>query len=192
MAATKRTSFQIERDRREITDLYCQGWTQFAIVDRLNDDVDRNYQLSRQMISYDLRQIQKKWLASALVDFDHIKAQEITKIDRLEREYWKAWEKSQEDEETVTQEGTLTTVEKIRKTRRGQVGDPRFLAGVQWCIERRCKIIGIDAPTKIDVNWQEEARRDGVDPVSIFEKMVAEAAARMEAEDSIDTDADTN
>ena len=41
--------------------------------------------------------------------------------------------------------------ESIEKTSMGQAGDPRFLAGVQWCIERRCKIIGIDAPTKSEL-----------------------------------------
>ena len=36
--------------------------------------------------------------------------------------------------------------------RRGQAGDPAFLAGVQWCIGQRCKILGIiSPPSKTDV-----------------------------------------
>lgn len=34
-------------------------------------------------------------------------------------------------------------------------------------------------PTKIDVNWREEAKRDGHDANEIFEQMVAAAEARM-------------
>jgi hypothetical protein len=39
----------------------------------------------------------------------------------------------------------------IKKTKRreGQVGDPRYLDGVLKCIDRRCAILGIDAPKKI-------------------------------------------
>ena len=36
------------------------------------------------------------------------------------------------------------------------VGDPRFLAGVQWCIDKRCKIMGLDAPQLVEVTWQDE------------------------------------
>jgi len=152
------------------------------------------------MVSYDLIQIQKTWLDSTIFDFNTAKHKEIAKVDELELIYYDAWIRSckgvisqtQKARQKIKSNNDSEIAKELVKINREQVGDPRFLAGVQWCIERRCKIIGIDAPTKIDVNWQEEARRDGVDPVSIFEKMVAEAAARMEAEDSIDTDADTN
>ena len=30
-------------------------------------------------------------------------------------------------------------------------GEPRFLQGVHGCIERRCKILGLDAPRKQEV-----------------------------------------
>ena len=35
----------------------------------------------------------------------------------------------------------------IRKAE--QTGDPRYLAGVQWCVEQRCKILGLNAPQKV-------------------------------------------
>ena len=106
------------------------------------------------MISYDLKKIQETWRESALIDIDEAKARELAKVDRLEREYWDAWERSCEDAETIRQEGRPPEEgekgkpEKVVKTSKGQAGDPRFLAGVQWCIERRCKIIGVDAPTE--------------------------------------------
>ncbi|MHC4984512.1 MAG: hypothetical protein ACYTF6_15275, partial [Planctomycetota bacterium] len=67
----------------------------------------------------------------------------------------------------------------VAKARKGQAGDPRFLAGVQWCIERRCKILGLDAPTKaqaslLNINMgnltDEQLRRiaDGEDPAFVL------------------------
>lgn len=158
----KRTSFETERDRRDLADMYLQGWTQAEIADHLNKDPERDYTLTQQMISYDLLRLQKAWRDSALVDIDEVKANELAKVDRLEREYWRGWERSCEDAETVTQK-TRGVVKKYRnddgvfvserpaevdKTSKGQAGDPRFLNGVEWCIERRCKIFGVDAPTR--------------------------------------------
>ncbi len=150
MAAPKRTKFQIERDRQDIADWYLQGLTQAAIAERVNSDPERGYTLTQQTISNDIRRIQKLWMASSLRDFDEMKAQELAKIDRLEREYWRGWERSCQDAETMRQEGDAGGVEKVVRTAKGQAGNPQFLAGVERCIERRCKILGIDAPTKME------------------------------------------
>jgi hypothetical protein len=34
----------------------------------------------------------------------------------------------------------------IRKEQ--QYGDPRYMASVQWCIQQRCRILGLNAPTE--------------------------------------------
>lgn len=39
-------------------------------------------------------------------------------------------------------------------------------------MERRAKLKGLDMPSKIDVTWQEELRRRGVEPSEAFEGMV--------------------
>lgn len=162
MAAPKRTVIQTGRDRREIADLYLQGWTQQRIADRLNESGDkddapiRGYTLSQRMISYDLKKLQEAWRASALIDIDEAKARALAKVDRLEREYWTAWERSRKDSVIITQagkkpaEGEMSAPDRVTRITKPQEGNPRFLAGVQWCIERRCKIIGVDEPTRVD------------------------------------------
>jgi hypothetical protein len=99
------------------------------------------------------------------MDFNEAKARELAKIDKLEREYYAGWRRSCEDEETTRQatkgkvvkrkdeEGELVSERpaEVTRTRKGQAGDPRFLAGVERCIERRCKILGIDAPTRHEI-----------------------------------------
>ena len=163
MRGRRRSKSELARDRRRIADLYLQGWTQTAIANKIG--------IHQPAVSRDLKALQKAWLASALIDLNNAKAKELAKVDKLEREYWVAWERSYEDAETVKQRGSPATAgagikpESIEKTVKGQAGDPRFLAGVQWCIERRCKIIGIDAPTNIDLS-------SGGEPIKIREVIV--------------------
>ena len=151
MAANKRTPVQIEKDRAEIASMYLRGMTQVAIA----EDLD----MTQQMVSYDLQRIQKAWQESALVDINEAKSRELARIDELERTYWAEWEASKEDRESsITKAVELAPVKQgeapkpkrheatIRKEER--LGDPAYLRGVQWCIERRCAIVGIDAPKR--------------------------------------------
>jgi len=134
----------LARDRQLISDLYHDG--------RIQADIAKETGLSQATVSRDIKALQRDWLKSALIDFDKAKARELSKIDNLERIYRKAWERSCEDAETTTQKmvgDPKTGRKEMSKTAKGQVGDPRFLQGIQWCIDRRCKILGVDAPTKI-------------------------------------------
>jgi hypothetical protein len=112
--------------------------------------------LSQATVTRDLQYLYKEWQESSLVDIDKAKARELAKVDRLEREYWQAWEHSCKDAETVRQEGTKTEKgiqpDKIVKTAKGQAGDPRFLVGIQWCINKRCEIVGLDAAIKQEIS----------------------------------------
>jgi predicted transcriptional regulator len=138
----RRSNGQLARDRRRIADLYLQGWIQA--------DIAKEVGIDQSTVSRDLQHLYGEWQQSALVDIDKAKAEELAKVDRLEREYWQAWEHSCEDAETIRQEGKKEGVDKIIKTAKGQAGDPRFLQGVQWCINKRCEIMGIDAPKKVE------------------------------------------
>jgi len=145
-----RNDIQIERDRRSIGRLYLQGMTQGEIAEELG--------ISQSTVSRDLKAIQKTWIHDAARDIGERKAQELAKIDTLELTYWEAWKRSQENAEveTTKMQGSNAkgaAPDRVEKQKRveGQVGDPGFLQGVQWCIERRCLIIGIDAPKKNEV-----------------------------------------
>ena len=182
MSTRRRKRSELIRDRRRIADLYLQGWTQIDIGEELG--------INQSTVSRDLVAIQADWLESTLVDFNEAKAQEIAKVDRLEREYWQAWVRSCEDVESITQEGSKSgdnlSVDKVKKTRKGQAGDPRFLAGVQWCIERRCKILGIDAASKLDVTSKGESVAAAVSAmgtlVALYDALTAGRVAPSDAE----------
>lgn len=135
MAAPKRTKAQREYDLQEISQLYLQGWIQIKIVDYLS--ANRDYNVSQVTISRDIKTIQQRWLESSVRDFDEARAAELAKIDNLEIANWSQFE--------VSKESTKGT------------GDPRFLQGVQWCIDRRCKLLGLDAPTKQEITGKDGA-----------------------------------
>jgi len=107
--------------------------------------------VSQAQISMDVRTLQKRWVAAGLMDLTEAKARELAKIDELERTYWDAWEESkkarQVDTSGKTEGGELRA--QIRKETRD--GNPAFLTGVGWCIDRRAKLLGLDAPTKQDI-----------------------------------------
>lgn len=181
MAANKRSKIQVERDRVEIARLYMRGEMQADIAGKLG--------LTQQQISYDLKVIHQRWLSSSLINYNEAKAQELAKIDHLERTYWESWERSLEQftsktlklnrsavrdkdegalalkaaeqvagsllDEAIEDEAIQDEILLTIKTE-DRVGDPRFLDGVQWCINKRCQILGLDAPTKITISWQKE------------------------------------
>ena len=143
----RRNRAEIERDRRRIADLYLQGW--------LQADIAKDIGVAQSTVSRDLVALHGEWKKSALLDFNEAKAQQLAKIDRLEREYWEAWERSKQGQKRTTVKGRgegdePTTKEKSVTLDEGN-GDPRFLQGVQWCIDRRCKILGVDAAQKLDI-----------------------------------------
>jgi hypothetical protein len=143
MAARKRTKSQRERDLVITAEMYIAGKTQAAIAKKVG--------VSRPQITKDLAEIQRYWRKTTTLLIDDHKAIQLAKLDRLEAECWDAWEASQQP----------STVKEARDTKAGQypgrsamtrevssAGDPRFLEAIGRCIERRCKILGLDSPTK--------------------------------------------
>lgn len=54
----------------------------------------------------------------------------------------------------------------------GSYGDVNFLMGIERCIEKRCKILGLFQDTRtININWRDEARKEGYDPDEIVDGM---------------------
>ena len=149
-----RVDTEVLARREDVARRYLQGQTQSEIADVFG--------VSQAQISKDLAAIRAAWLASAMRDFDALKAQELAKIDAVEREYWLAWERSKKDKEISVQEGgevdpqtRKPRIKKVVMRKEGQAGNPAFLAGVLTCIERRCSILGLDAPKRFVIRWDD-------------------------------------
>lgn len=114
-------------------------------------DIASDLGINQSTVSRDLAAIQEQWREERVHDINERKNIELARVDELEREYWQAWEKSKEDEQTkkAVKRGDKDVRQEI--TVKGQVGDASYLRGVQWCIEKRCQILGLDAPKNIDL-----------------------------------------
>ncbi len=148
MASRFRSKIERERDLVEVAALYLRAETQESIARIISGKYYPDNPLSRQQIGYDIRTIIKRWRKDAVRDISERKAEELARIDALEREYWDAWERSQKNAETDTVMDGPKGKTLISK-KEGQVGDPRFLEGVYRCIDKRCEILGLNAPTKL-------------------------------------------
>jgi hypothetical protein len=135
----------IESRRTQVANLFLQGLKrQGELAQRLGVD--------RSTISRDLKVLNARWKEAAVRDLDAAKGQELERLDQLEREYWRAWEQSKQPHETTTKEQTTTAEGERLKAgirKEEQYGDPRYLAGVQWCVDKRCQLLGLDAPRKV-------------------------------------------
>lgn len=157
MAAPKRSKKQREYDLERTAEYYLQGWTQRRIADKLG--------VSQAQVSLDLKKMQKRWQESALVNFDEARAKELARIDELERTYWAEWHRSREartisrtrrsardlpgkGKEEGEDEGQTIRSAESSEIIEERLGDPRYLQGVQWCIQERIKLLGLYAPTK--------------------------------------------
>jgi transposase-like protein len=143
---------QAER-RRAVAERYVRGQTQCQIA--------RALEIAQGTVSKDLTALRKEWLAASIGDVGARKAEELARLDAAEREFWAAWEQSKaERQSTRTRRRTKPTVNKdgqavaggedeaeFRKEQRD--GNPKFLEGILRCIQQRCEILGVNAPTKI-------------------------------------------
>lgn len=124
-----------------------QGYSLRDIAEELGVSKPRAAELTRQVAQH--------WRNSAMVDIDEARGIELAKLDKLEHEYWLAWERSKMPRTMTTQRtapmpagsSDMRVTAGMRTEERD--GDPRFLDGVFKCIERRIKIYGLDQPDKI-------------------------------------------
>lgn len=140
----KRDAVRMNERRQAVARLYLRGQTQHEIAAQVGVD--------QGTVSRDLAAIQKQWKSSAVAAIDELKAQQLAKVDALERTYWEAWERSCKPRETNIAKMVDGKGERKEATthKEGRDGNPKFLEGVLKCIERRCQLLGIDAPKRLE------------------------------------------
>jgi hypothetical protein len=139
----KRTDFERDRDRTEIARLYLTRIPHAKIAEMVH--------LSPGQVNTDLSYIRKEWQKARIRDFDADLNRELARVEALELEYWEAWRASKRPRKhETTQQRQAETVALVVTIRTDESeGNPQFLAGVQWCIDRRIKLLGLDAPIKV-------------------------------------------
>lgn len=127
------------------------------VRDKMKDDENRT--ISVPQISNIVNAAIKVWRTEQQEFISIHKEIEIQKINQLEVMYFEAWEKSRGLADTIVQKlepgKTARAKQKVKeavKTIRESAGDPRFLLGIQWCIDKRCEILGTNAPQVVEAN----------------------------------------
>ena len=123
MPVARSKQLEMTRRRQLVADLYVRGWNQVSIAQEVG--------VGQPTISTDLKAIRREWRESTVRDFDTARAVELRKLDRVEREAWAAWERSQEHAEwtKVTQDGQGKREEKTDQSRQqGRQVEPVHLA----------------------------------------------------------------
>ena len=146
----RRTPEQRENDLVFCTDLFLRGYSYRQISDLLNQrnaKMGLDYALVPPMRVYkDLKQLLINWKREHEENIDLYITKELSKLDKIEAELWDAWERSKK-----------RIVSKIRqsglKTERSETfaGNPRYLDLVLSVQQRRAKLLGLDAPVKVDL-----------------------------------------
>lgn len=131
--------------------MYLKGSTQAEIAKAIG--------VSRVQITQDLKEVRAWWKDRTAFDLDEFKAEQLAKLDNLERELWQAWDESKKPTISSTVSDTTAGANPGRTRSRKEItsaGDPRFLAQIQDCIDQRCKILGLYAPTKLQGSFEHD------------------------------------
>lgn len=162
----------IAQRRSEVANLYLQGYNQQTIADRCSCSVAT--------VCLDLKALKGEWQKSAAADIDEKISLELAKLDRVEYEAWQAFAESKE---TST---TSVTGVSISNT----AGDARFLHIIQNCIDKRCKILGIDAPNKLQLTGKDgeaiQVQHRSQAAVSALSKLLAKEGVGLHDEEEED------
>ena len=141
--------FRILERRKRVAGMYLQGLSQWEIGRRLG--------VSQQCVAKDVLALEREWLASAVTDINAAKAKELARIDRLERVAWAAWRRScQQKERSTTRmerkldEDTQKAKAVTSKATEARDGNADYLKRVEWCISKRCELLKLDPPQRLE------------------------------------------
>ncbi len=142
MPVKRAKKHEILQRRSSVAELYLKGWTQV--------DIARHVGVRQPTISSDLATLHRQWRESSLRDFDAIREAQLQKLDHLEREAWAAYDRSagtRQRKRFVVRDGVkISELEQWEDS-----ADPRFLKIVQDCIVKRCELLDIKAPLRMNL-----------------------------------------
>lgn len=149
----------LEARRTRAIDLYLRAMTQHEIAEELG--------VSQKTVSRDIERAREEWRDARKLSIDEWKERELRRIDAIERAAWAGWERSLSTKRVQHQESRLgartapakgqavgdppVTGGSIKVRQEEQAGNPAFLERVGWCVDQRCKILGLIAPKKREV-----------------------------------------
>jgi hypothetical protein len=106
----------------KVTELARQGYRQWEIAEMLNTRQDT--------ISRDLKVMEVIWMRSGMLDIHVVKLRQLNKLDEMEQ----------------------IAIQRLKALEKDPRAGSRWLEERRKIIERRCKILGLDAPKQFDIS----------------------------------------
>lgn len=162
----KRTKDQREFDLVFCSNLFLRGYTYREISERLNEENARRgvgYTITKQMVYWDMQRLLIEWKRERMENIDDYVTQELRKLDKMEVELWEAWERSKTGKlreknrqnakpRKVLEDGDNPEYYGYEETTtETSAGNPRFLDLLLNVQQRRAKMLGFDAPIKVEI-----------------------------------------
>jgi len=193
----RRSEVQRERDLAIISELYLKGYSYYHIGQMLKEftkDGDKDgYTLSPITVSADMKEVIERWRQAALMNIQEQRLRELEKINAIEHQYFLAWERSLElrtkketrsalrgtgeMQTTIDDNGEVLETERMalipieeKSAEYEPIGDPRFLDGIMKCIDRRCKLLGLDIDSRMKDNKEEDDERN-ISRIELFNRL---------------------
>jgi len=144
--STTRHSEQRLSDRSKLAGLYLHGVSTTEMAVRVG--------LTRRTVQAELVAIRDDWKGRTQTDFESAIAQQLDRVDLVEKYAFEGWERSLTRKTVETKQAVRTVNGQVdRATLRAETGngDPAFLARMSWCIEQRCRILGLEKPREVTI-----------------------------------------
>ena len=145
--STTRHSEQRLSDRSKLAGLYLHGVSTTEMAVRVG--------LTRRTVQAELVAIRDDWKGRTQIDFESAIAQQLDRVDLVEKYAFEGWERSLTRKTVETKQAVRTVSGQVdRATVRAETGngDPAFLARMSWCIEQRCRILGLEKPREVTIH----------------------------------------
>lgn len=159
----KNIKLNCEHRQQQVAEMYRNFKSQHEIAEILG--------VSQPTVCNDIAAIKEVWLKSSQMNMTERLAEEISRLDRLERLAMEAYDRSCEDAVQITTEKIpvrpkkpkgdedgparptkRVTITKVSEQRKGQCGNPAFLAEARACVEKRCKLLGLLDERAVNIN----------------------------------------
>jgi len=164
----KRKQLRVAERQARVWGFHLEGMTSAEIVKELRT---AGINTTARRVEDDIQERIEQWRRTAREQVETYIARELDRIDKIEREAWAGWRRSQEDAVSVRSGGKDGDVE----TRIGQAGDARFLDQIQKCIQQRRDLLGMDAPKRTEISG-----RDG-GPIGLARQLTDDELAEIVA-----------
>lgn len=160
MKGGKRTVEQREADKAFCANLFVKGYTYRQIADKLNEANRENgleYTVTFKTVFNDINAVLAEWKKQQFSDISNYMQLELKKLDKIEVELWTAWENSKGSKRKTKikgggiNDGIATGGELAERSLETTNGDPRYLDLLLKVQERRAKLLGYNAPLKVNV-----------------------------------------